>query len=192
MDDIKASKSQANQNQPQKSAQKRPAEETGGPAKKLKTEESKPQQAQQKQQQQQQPKQQEVKQQQGEKPQQAEAKKPQDRNANQNVKKKLPNGLEYEIMKPGKGKQAQAGKTVTVNYTGRLASNGKKFDSGKIAFRLGVGEVIKGWDQGVAGMMVGERRRLLIPSVLGYGRRGAGPDIPPNADLVFDCELLKV
>lgn len=106
--------------------------------------------------------------------------------------RQLPSGLKYEVLKAGKGQIAQGGRPVEVRYEGRLAGNGKRFDKGTIKFRLGLGEVIKGWDEGVKGMMVGEKRRLLIPAKLGYGHRGAPPDIPPNAALIFDVELLKV
>ena len=92
---------------------------------------------------------------------------------------------------PGSGKTAQNRKKITMKYVGTLAKNGREFDRGKIAFRLGAGEVIKGWDVGCAGMAVGERRQLFIPAKLGYGKRGAPPDIPPNADLNFSVELLK-
>lgn len=102
----------------------------------------------------------------------------------------------------GKGKEAVAGKSVEVNYTGWLhepkAPNqrGKQFDSsvgrGPFSFPLGGGRVIKGWDEGVAGMKVGGKRTLVIPPELGYGARGAGGVIPPNATLVFDVELLEV
>jgi FKBP-type peptidyl-prolyl cis-trans isomerase FkpA len=102
----------------------------------------------------------------------------------------------------GKGKEAVAGKTVDVHYTGWLhdeaAKNkrGKQFDSsvgrGPFSFPLGAGRVIKGWDEGVAGMKVGGKRTLVIPPELGYGSRGAGGVIPPNATLVFDVELLDV
>ena len=102
----------------------------------------------------------------------------------------------------GKGKEAVAGKTVDVNYTGWLhdakAPNqrGKQFDSsvgrGPFSFPLGGGRVIKGWDEGVAGMKVGGKRTLVIPPELAYGPRGAGGVIPPNATLVFDVELLDV
>lgn len=101
----------------------------------------------------------------------------------------------------GKGKEAAAGKTVTVHYTGWLYSpkspqgHGPRFDSSAgsepFTFPLGMGAVIPGWDQGVAGMKVGGKRTLIIPAVLGYGARGAGP-IPPNANLIFDVELLDV
>jgi FKBP-type peptidyl-prolyl cis-trans isomerase len=102
----------------------------------------------------------------------------------------------------GKGKEAVSGRTVEVNYTGWLhdpkAPNqkGKQFDSsigrGPFSFPLGAGRVIQGWDQGVAGMKVGGKRTLVIPPELGYGARGAGGVIPPNATLVFDVELLDV
>jgi FKBP-type peptidyl-prolyl cis-trans isomerase FkpA len=102
----------------------------------------------------------------------------------------------------GKGKEAVAGKTVVVNYTGWLyevtAANqhGKLFDSsvgrGPFSFPLGAGQVIKGWDDGVAGMKVGGKRTLVIPPELAYGKRGAGGVIPPDATLVFDVELLDV
>ncbi|CAK8995667.1 unnamed protein product [Durusdinium trenchii] len=88
----------------------------------------------------------------------------------------LPSGLRYE---------------VKVRYEGRLGSNGKRFDKGVIDFRLGMGEVIQGWDEGVKGMLRGEKRRLLVPAKLGYGRSGAPPAIPPNANLVFEVELLS-
>ena len=103
----------------------------------------------------------------------------------------------------GTGKNAENGKTVVVHYTGWLYDEaaqdmkGKKFDSSRdrsdpFSFPLGMGRVIKGWDQGVAGMKVGGRRTLIIPADLGYGARGAGGVIPPNATLLFDVELLDV
>ena len=102
----------------------------------------------------------------------------------------------------GKGKLAVAGKTVEVNYTGWLyeanapKTRGKQFDSsvgrGPFSFPLGAGRVIKGWDEGVAGMKVGGKRTLVIPPELAYGKRGAGGVIPPDATLVFDVELLDV
>jgi FKBP-type peptidyl-prolyl cis-trans isomerase FkpA len=96
----------------------------------------------------------------------------------------------------GTGDEARTGQRVTVHYTGWL-TNGTKFDSSRdrgdpFAFALGRGQVIHGWDEGVAGMRVGGQRRLIIPPDLGYGARGAGGVIPPNATLVFDVELLKV
>jgi len=95
----------------------------------------------------------------------------------------------------GEGEEAIPGKTVTVNYTGKL-ENGEQFDTSigraPFSFPLGAGRVIKGWDEGVAGMKVGGQRKLTIPPELAYGTRGAGNVIPPNATLIFDVELLKV
>lgn len=107
-----------------------------------------------------------------------------------------PSGLKYVDQVVGTGDLAVAGKTATVHYTGWL-TNGQKFDSSvdrgqPFSFPLGAGRVIKGWDEGVQGMKVGGKRRLTIPSELGYGARGAGGAIPPNAALVFDVELLGV
>jgi FKBP-type peptidyl-prolyl cis-trans isomerase FkpA len=107
-----------------------------------------------------------------------------------------PSGLQYEDVQEGSGAAAKSGDTVEVHYTGWL-TNGQKFDSSvdrgrPFSFRLGQGQVIKGWDEGVAGMKPGGKRKLTIPSALGYGRGGAGGVIPPNADLVFEVELLKV
>jgi FK506-binding nuclear protein len=99
-------------------------------------------------------------------------------------------GLKYTILKEGTGPVANSGRQVNVKYVGCLASNGRQFDKGTIRFRLGAGDVIKGWDMGVAGMRVRESRRLLIPAHLGYGSRGAPPAIPPNATLAFEVELL--
>jgi len=111
--------------------------------------------------------------------------------------------LQISDGKVGTGAEAMAGKNVTVHYTGWLHDpgkpdkHGKKFDSSRdrndpFQFKLGAGMVIQGWDQGVAGMKVGGQRTLVIPSQLGYGARGAGGAIPPNATLVFDVELLDV
>lgn len=104
-------------------------------------------------------------------------------------------GLKYEELTVGDGAEATAGRTVTVHYTGWL-TDGQKFDSSKdrndpFAFVLGGGMVIKGWDEGVQGMKVGGVRRLTIPPQLGYGVRGAGGVIPPNATLIFEVELLE-
>lgn len=103
-------------------------------------------------------------------------------------------GLKYTDVKIGNGASPVKGKQVKVHYTGTL-ENGKKFDSSvdrnePFVFVIGVGQVIPGWDEGVMGMKVGGKRKLVIPSKLGYGSRGAGPDIPPNATLLFDVELL--
>ena len=96
----------------------------------------------------------------------------------------------------GTGAEAVAGKNITVHYSGFL-TNGTKFDSSldrndPFSFRLGAGQVIKGWDEGFAGMKVGGKRKLTIPSHMGYGKRGAGGVIPPDATLIFDVELLGV
>src|SRR5436309_10643348 len=105
-------------------------------------------------------------------------------------------GLQYEDQAEGSGNAAKAGDSVEVHYTGWLTS-GKKFDSSKdrgrpFSFKLGAGQVIKGWDDGVEGMKVGGTRKLTIPPDLGYGARGAAGVIPPNAELIFEVELLKV
>jgi FKBP-type peptidyl-prolyl cis-trans isomerase FkpA len=105
-------------------------------------------------------------------------------------------GLQYEDISVGSGATATAGHSVTVHYTGWL-TDGKKFDSSKdrnepFEFNLGAGQVIKGWDEGVQGMQIGGIRKLTIPATLGYGARGAGGVIPPNATLVFEVELLGV
>jgi FKBP-type peptidyl-prolyl cis-trans isomerase FkpA len=107
-----------------------------------------------------------------------------------------PSGLIIEDVTVGEGAVAAAGQKVTVHYTGWL-TNGSKFDSSKdrndpFVFPLGGGRVIKGWDEGVQGMKVGGKRKLTIPPALGYGARGAGGAIPPNATLVFEVELLGV
>src|ERR1700737_1707083 len=108
----------------------------------------------------------------------------------------MPDGLKFTDDQVGTGAEAQAGKTVSVHYTGWLL-DGTKFDSSKdrnqpFLFPLGRGQVIKGWDEGVAGMKVGGKRTLVIPPDLGYGARGAGGVIPPNATLKFEVELLDV
>jgi FKBP-type peptidyl-prolyl cis-trans isomerase FkpA len=105
-------------------------------------------------------------------------------------------GLQYEDTQVGTGPEAAAGKTVEVHYTGTLA-DGTKFDSSHdrrqpFAFRLGAGQVIKGWDEGVQGMKVGGTRKLVIPGDLAYGPRGAAGVIPPNAQLTFVVDLLGV
>ncbi|MEW5942541.1 MAG: FKBP-type peptidyl-prolyl cis-trans isomerase [Pseudomonadota bacterium] len=105
-------------------------------------------------------------------------------------------GLKYEDLAPGTGDTARAGQMVSVHYTGWL-TDGTKFDSSKdrddpFIFPLGAGHVIRGWDEGVQGMQVGGVRRLTIPPELGYGARGAGGVIPPNATLVFEVELLRI
>ncbi len=103
--------------------------------------------------------------------------------------------LQVEDQQVGSGDEATSGKTVDVHYTGWL-TDGTKFDSsigrGPFSFRLGAGQVIAGWDQGVQGMKVGGKRRLTIPSELGYGARGFPGAIPPNSTLVFEVELLGV
>ena len=105
-------------------------------------------------------------------------------------------GLQFEELVVGSGNTATAGQKVSVHYTGWL-TNGTKFDSSKdrgepFVFPLGKGHVIRGWDEGVAGMKVGGKRKLTIPPTLGYGARGAGGVIPPNAELVFEVELLGI
>lgn len=107
-----------------------------------------------------------------------------------------PSGLQYADILVGSGAQPQVGDRVTVHYTGML-SDGRIFDSSRdrgqpFQFQIGVGQVIKGWDEGVASMHVGGQRRLIIPPNLGYGARGVGGVIPPNATLIFDVELLAV
>jgi len=104
--------------------------------------------------------------------------------------------MKFEILKKGSGKEAKKGDRVTVHYTGTL-TNGKKFDSSvdrkePFTFRLGAGEVIQGWDKGIAGMKIDEKRKLTIPPEEGYGREDYPPVIPANATLIFDVELLGV
>lgn len=104
--------------------------------------------------------------------------------------------LQIEELKVGTGAEATAGQTVTVHYVGTL-TNGNKFDSSRdrgkgFSFKLGAGQVIKGWDQGVAGMKIGGMRKLTIPPALAYGERGFPGAIPPNSTLVFEVELLSV
>lgn len=111
-----------------------------------------------------------------------------------------PSGLKYEDQKVGDGAVATKGHSVSVHYTGWLSEGGKKgkkFDSSvdrgePFEFDLGVGQVIAGWDEGVAGMKIGGKRTLHIPSLLGYGPKGAAGAIPPNSDLIFEVELLEV
>lgn len=109
---------------------------------------------------------------------------------------RTPTGLYIKDLTVGTGEEAKAGETAVVHYTGWLP-DGTKFDSSRdrnepFAFALGAAHVIAGWDEGVAGMKVGGRRKLVIPPGLGYGAGGAGPVIPPNATLVFDVELLEL
>ena len=113
---------------------------------------------------------------------------------------KTPSGLVIEDLVVGSGAEASPGQRVRVHYTGWLTDGvivGRKFDSSKdrgdpFGFSLGRGEVIRGWDEGVSGMKVGGKRKLTIPAALGYGARGAGGVIPPNATLLFEVELLEV
>lgn len=105
-------------------------------------------------------------------------------------------GLQYVDLVVGSGREAHVGETAIVHYTGWLA-DGKKFDSSvdrnePFSFRLGAGQVIRGWDEGVVGMKIGSKRKLIIPPDLAYGQRGAGRVIPPNATLTFDVELLDL
>ena len=121
---------------------------------------------------------------------------PQHNKSLEEIMKTTASGLQYEDTNIGDGTEAKAGDTVSVHYTGWL-KDGAKFDSSKdrkqaFSFNLGAGMVIKGWDEGVAGMKIGGTRKLTIPSDLGYGARGAGGVIPPNATLIFEVELLEI
>ena len=118
-----------------------------------------------------------------------------DANAEENVVT-TDSGLQYVVINEGDGAQPQAGQRVFVHYVGTL-EDGTKFDSSRdrgrpFDFTIGRGQVIKGWDEGVGDMKVGDRRKLIIPPELGYGARGAGGVIPPNATLIFDVELLRI
>ena len=111
-------------------------------------------------------------------------------------KQSTPSGLSYIDITPGTGATPRSGEKVTVHYTGYL-TDGKKFDSSvdrgqPFTFTIGVGQVIRGWDEGVLSMKVGGKRKLIIPPELGYGSRGARGVIPPNAELIFDVELLRI
>ncbi|KKT29671.1 MAG: Peptidyl-prolyl cis-trans isomerase [Parcubacteria group bacterium GW2011_GWC1_44_10] len=126
------------------------------------------------------------------------AQKPTEKPAEARVEQK--GGLKIEVLKEGSGPQAgggaKAGNTVAVHYTGWL-TNGQKFDSSldrgqPFSLQLGQGQVIKGWEEGLLEMKVGEKRRLTIPPELGYGERGAGNMIPPNATLIFEVEMLEI
>jgi FKBP-type peptidyl-prolyl cis-trans isomerase len=122
--------------------------------------------------------------------------KPKDPKPSTEVVSTTASGLKIIELQIGNGAEAKAGQKVSVHYSGFL-EDGQKFDSSldrgqPFDFKLGAGQVIKGWDEGVAGMKVGGKRRLVIPSKLGYGERGAGGAIPPNATLVFEVELLGV
>jgi len=115
---------------------------------------------------------------------------------------KTPSGLHFATLEQGQGTCPQPGQMVTVHYDGWLknadgSKSNQKFDSSRdrnqlFTFKIGQGQVIKGWDEGVMSMNVGEKRKLIIPPHLGYGSRGAGRAIPPNSTLIFEVELLKV
>ena len=116
--------------------------------------------------------------------------------ANKEDVKTTDSGLRYVEVEEGEGEVPQSGQTVVVHYTGSLA-DGTKFDSSRdrdrpFSFKLGQGQVIKGWEEGISTMRVGGRRQLIIPPELGYGQKGAGGVIPPNATLIFDVELLRI
>lgn len=109
---------------------------------------------------------------------------------------KTASGLQYEEMTVGTGKEAKSGSRASVHYTGTL-KDGTKFDSSRdrgepFTFTIGAGEVIKGWDEGVAGMKIGGRRKLTIPYLSAYGEAGRPPTIPPKSDLIFDVELMGI
>ncbi len=99
--------------------------------------------------------------------------------------------IKIEELAPGTGPTAQAGHTVELKYRGSFPE-GKEFDKGTFSFRIGSGQVIQGFDMGVTGMSVGGKRRITVPPELGYGARGAGRAIPPNATLVFELEILRI
>lgn len=107
------------------------------------------------------------------------------------VKKSLGRGLSYEVLAPGKGQMAVQGKNAVVKYQLNLARTGQKIDSGSLKFRVGSGEVVTGFDKGVKGMCVNEKRRIFVPSDLGYGKKKTG-NIPPNSDLVFEVTLVAI
>jgi FKBP-type peptidyl-prolyl cis-trans isomerase len=117
-------------------------------------------------------------------------------NVNLDGMEETESGLRYEVLKEGTGAVVRPGQTAVVHYTGWLPG-GTKFDSSRdrgepFGFPVGAGQVIQGWDEGVAGMAIGEERKLVIPPALGYGPAGAGDVIPPNSTLVFDVELLEI
>ncbi len=110
---------------------------------------------------------------------------------------KTNSGLEYVVLREGAFEPAKAGDLLEVHYTGWFAKDGKKFESSldrktPYPFTLGRGQVIKGWDEGIVGMTAGSKRRLYIPANLAYGERGSPPTIPPNADLVFEVEVVRI